>query len=377
MRIGIPKEIKTNESRVGLTPDSVRELFEHGHEIFVETNAGVEIGCLDTDYQAAGAKILPDAKAVFDTAEMIIKVKEPQPDECKMLSEGQILFTYLHLAADKLQADLLKESKCTAIAYETVTDNFGGLPLLAPMSEVAGRFSIQAGARCLERPQGGSGILLGGVPGVDKGKVVIIGGGVVGTNAAVMALGKGAHVTMLDRSSRRLSELSLEFRDTLDTIYASAANIERYVLDADLVVGAVLVPGDSAPKLVKRDWLSKMRPGSVLVDVAIDQGGCFETSKPTTHQDPTYIIDGVIHYCVANMPGAVPRTSAFALNNVTMPHVLSIANLGLSNALNRDSHLVNGLNVCEGAITHPAVAHALKMDYVAPDKIFNLKVESV
>lgn len=377
MKIGIPKEIKTNESRVGLTPDSVRELFENGHEVFVETNAGKEIGCLDTHYQAAGAKILPNAEAIFEKAEMIVKVKEPQSNECKMLSEGQILFTYLHLAADKLQADLLKQSKCTAIAYETVTDKFGGLPLLAPMSEVAGRFSIQAGARCLERPQGGAGILLGGVPGVDKGKVVIIGGGVVGTNAAVMALGKGAHVTMLDKSSRRLSELSLEFRDTLDTIYASAANIQRYVLDADLVVGAVLIPGDSAPKLVKRSWLSKMRPGSVLVDVAIDQGGCFETSKPTTHQDPTYIIDGVIHYCVANMPGAVPRTSAFALNNVTMPHVLSIANLGLDQALNLDPHLINGLNVCEGEITHPAVAHALGMDYVMPNKFFNIKAESV
>lgn len=377
MKIGIPKEIKMNESRVGLTPDSVRELYENGHEIFVETDAGKEIGCFDTDYKAAGANILPTAKAVFDKAEMIIKVKEPQPEECKMLSSGQILFTYLHLAADELQAKLLKESKCIAIAYETVTDKFGGLPLLAPMSEVAGRFSIQAGARCLERPQGGSGILLGGVPGVDKGKVVIIGGGVVGTNAAVMALGKGAHVTILDRSTRRLSELSLEFRDTLDTIYASAANIERYVLDADLVVGAVLIPGDSAPKLVKRSWLSKMRPGSVLVDVAIDQGGCFETSKPTTHQNPTYVIDEVIHYCVANMPGAVPRTSAFALNNVTMPHVLSIANLGLEAALKKDAHLVNGLNVCHGDVTHPAVAHALKMDYVNPQNFFNLGVESI
>ena len=377
MLIGIPKEIKTNESRVGLTPDSVRELFENGHDIFVEKNAGKEIGCFDADYEAVGAKILPTAKDVFDTAEMIVKVKEPQPNECKMLSKGQIIFTYLHLAADELQAKLLKESQCAAIAYETVTDRFGGLPLLAPMSEVAGRFSIQAGARCLERPQGGSGILLGGVPGVDKGKVVIIGGGVVGTNAAVMALGKGAHVTMLDRSSRRLSELSLEFRDTLDTIYASAANIERYVLDADLVVGAVLIPGDSAPKLVKRSWLSKMRPGSVLVDVAIDQGGCFETSKPTTHEDPTYVVDDIIHYCVANMPGAVPRTSAFALNNVTMPHVLAIANHGLETALKKDAHLVNGLNVCEGSITHPAVANALKMDYVSPKQFLNIEVEQI
>ncbi|MEE2769775.1 MAG: alanine dehydrogenase [Pseudomonadota bacterium] len=377
MKIGIPKEIKMNESRVGLTPDSVRELHDHGHEVYVETNAGKEIGCFDDAYKAAGAKILDTAKAVFDTADMIVKVKEPQPAECKMLSSGQILFTYLHLAADVIQAKLLKESKCTAIAYETVTDSFGGLPLLAPMSEVAGRFSIQAGARCLERPQGGSGVLLGGVPGVDKGKVVIIGGGVVGTNAAVMALGKGAHVTILDKSNRRLSELSLEFRDTLDTIYASAANIERYVLDADLVVGAVLIPGDSAPKLVKRAWLSKMRPGSVLVDVAIDQGGCFETSKPTTHQEPTYVIDDVIHYCVANMPGAVPRTSAFALNNVTMPHVLAIANLGLEGAFKKDPHLINGLNVCQGEISHPAVAHALKMDYANPKQFFNLGVESL
>lgn len=368
MKIGIPKEIKKNESRVGLTPDSVRELHEHGHSVYVETQAGKEIGCLDEHYIAAGAEVLPSAEAIFDTAELIIKVKEPQPNECKMLSEGQTLFTYLHLAADKQQAELLAASKCTAIAYETVTDSYGGLPLLAPMSEVAGRFSIQAGARCLERPHGGSGILLGGVPGVDKGRVVIIGGGVVGTNAALMAMGKGAHVTILDRSNRRLSELSLEFRDTLETIYASAANIERYVLDADLVVGAVLIPGDSAPKLVKRSMLSKMRPGSVLVDVSIDQGGCFETSKPTTHTDPTYVVDGVIHYCVANMPGAVPRTSAFALNNVTMPHILQIANLGVKQALKQDSHLLNGLNVCDGKITHPAVSQALGMTFSTPEE---------
>lgn len=373
MKIGIPKEIKMNESRVGLTPDSVRELHDNGHELYVETNAGKEIGCFDADYEASGAKILPDAKSVFDIADMIVKVKEPQPNECKMLSKGQILFTYLHLAADKKQAELLRASECTAIAYETVTDNFGGLPLLAPMSEVAGRFSIQAGARCLERPQGGSGILLGGVPGVDKGRVVIIGGGVVGTNAAVMALGKGAHVTILDKSHRRLSELSLEFRDTLDTIYASNANIERYVLDADLVVGAVLIPGDSAPKLVKKSWFSKMRPGSVLVDVAIDQGGCFETSKPTTHQDPTYVVDDIIHYCVANMPGAVPRTSAFALNNVTVPHVISIANLGLTGALNHDPHLVGGVNVCEGKITHQAVAKALDLEFTPPEQVLNIE----
>lgn len=366
MLIGVPKEIKSNESRVGLTPDSVKELVANGHEVLVEADAGRDIGCFNEDYIAAGAKVASSTKAIFEQAELIVKVKEPQPDECRMLSAGQTIFTYLHLAADTLQAELLQASGCTAIAYETVDDCFGGLPLLAPMSEVAGRFSIQAGARCLERPFGGSGILLGGVPGVEKGRVVIIGGGVVGTNAALMAMGKGAHVTILDRSNRRLSELSLEFRDTLDTIYASTANIERYVLDADLVVGAVLIPGDSAPKLVRRELLSQMRPGSVLVDVSIDQGGCFETSRPTTHAEPTYVIDNIIHYCVANMPGAVPRTSAFALNNVTVPHVLNIANLGVIEALRADKYLSNGLNVFEGEICHPAVAKALGKTYFKP-----------
>jgi alanine dehydrogenase len=368
MLVGVPKEIKTHEYRVGLTTDSVHELIMNGHQVIVETNAGLGINLTDDDYRAAGAEVVGSAGEIFERAEMVVKVKEPQPNECKMLREDQILFTYLHLAPDPTQTQLLKESGCIAIAYETVTQKGGGLPLLTPMSQVAGRMSIQAGAHCLEKIQGGTGILLGGVPGVKPAKVVVIGGGVVGTNAIKMAIGMGASVTVLDRSLDRLQELDFEFGSKLKTIYSTSAAIDEYVERADLVVGAVLLPGAAAPKLVSRDLLSKMHPGSVLVDVAIDQGGCFETSKPTTHEEPTYEVDGVVHYCVANMPGAVPRTSSFALNNATLPFTLSIANKGVKDALNDNKHLMNGLNVCRGHITYEAVARDLGYDYMPADE---------
>lgn len=364
MLVGVPKEIKNNEFRVGLTPRSVHEVVLNGHKVIVQKNAGEGVGFSDADYVAVGAEIVDTAEEIFARAEMIIKVKEPQPNECKMLHEGQLLFTYLHLAPDLRQAELLMESGCTAIAYETVTDERGGLPLLSPMSEVAGRISIQAGAHCLEKASGGRGILLGGVPGVAPAKVVVIGGGVVGINAIQMAIGLEANVTVIDKSLPRLKELNLEFGAKLNTIYSTKDSVEEYVLGADLVVGAVLVPGGAAPKLVTKDMLKDMKNGVVIVDVAIDQGGCFETSKPTTHANPTYVIDGVVHYCVANIPGAVPRTSTFALNNATLPFVLALANKGWVKALSEDRHLLNGLNVHKGRLTCEAVGVALNKDSV-------------
>lgn len=366
MMVGVLKEIKPQECRVGLVPGSVREVIRAGASVLVENNAGLGIGINNDDYVAAGAVVVDSAAELFARCDLIVKVKEPQPIECQQLREGQTLFTYLHLAADAQQTRMLKESGVTAIAYETVTQLGGGLPLLTPMSQVAGRMSIQAGAHCLEKSQGGSGILLGGVPGVSPGKVVIIGAGIVGTNAARMAMGMEAHVIVLDQSLSRLRELDLQFGSRLNTVYATSDALERCLLDADLVIGAVLVPGAAAPKLVTRAMLGRMRPGSVVVDVAIDQGGCFETSKPTTHQQPTYVEDGVIHYCVTNMPGAVPRTSTFALNNATLPFVLSLVTKGIKPALLSDVHLLNGLNVHQGQITYEAVAHDLGYDYIAP-----------
>ena len=342
MRIGVPKEIKVLENRVGLTPASVRELVTHGHAVHVEHNAGGGIGLGDDAYIAAGATIAPDADAVYADAEMIVKVKEPQPIECKRLRSGQILFTYLHLAPDPDQARALLESGAVCIAYETVTSPHGGLPLLAPMSEVAGRMAVQAGAFWLEKPHGGKGILLGGVPGVAPGRVVILGGGVVGTHAAMIALGMGADVTVLDRSPDAMRALWKQFGAPLKTEFSTRDAVERHVTRADLVVGGVLIPGASAPKLVTAAMIRTMQPGSVVVDVAIDQGGCFETSHPTTHADPTYVVDGVIHYCVANMPGGVPRTSTFALNNATLPSALALANKGWKRALIDDPYLRAG-----------------------------------
>ncbi|MEH3045571.1 alanine dehydrogenase [Sphingomonas adhaesiva] len=361
MIVGTVREIKTHEYRVGLTPESARELVAHGHEVLVESGAGVGIGSSDQDYAAAGAKLLPTAKAVFDAAEMIVKVKEPQPVERAMLHPGQILFTYLHLAPDPEQAKDLIASGATCIAYETVTDRTGALPLLKPMSQVAGRMSIQAGATALEKANGGRGVLLGGVPGVRPGKVAILGGGVVGFNAAQMAAGLSADVTILDRSPEVLERLAMHFEARAKTRFANAANVAECVAEADLVIGAVLVAGAAAPKLVSAAMLKTMQRGAVLVDVAIDQGGCFETSRPTTHAEPTYIVDDVVHYCVANMPGAVARTSTYALNNVTLPHALRIADLGWKDALRRDPHLAAGLNVWDGKITYPAVAEELAL----------------
>ncbi|MEM7274321.1 MAG: alanine dehydrogenase [Actinomycetota bacterium] len=364
MRIGVPSEIKDAERRVGLTPSSVHELVRRGHEVVVQADAGRGIGASDDDYQAQGATVLPAATDVFDAAEMIVKVKEPQPVERAMLRPDQILFTYLHLAPDPEQAKDLMASGATCIAYETVTDADGDLPLLAPMSKVAGRMAIQAGAQALEAHQGGAGLLLGGVPGVPSAKVVVIGGGVVGQNAVEMALGLGARVTVLDRQVEVLDELAARFGSALETVYSTAFSLNELVLDADLVVGAVLVKGDRAPKLVTREMVAGMRTGSVLVDVAIDQGGCMETSRPTTHSDPTYVVDGVVHYCVANMPGAVPRTSTYALNNSTLPFVVALADKGARAALEADPHLRNGLNVAGGELTEPAVAAALGLDHV-------------
>jgi len=363
MRIGVPKEIKVHEYRVGLTPASVAELVAHGHGLFVETKAGQGIDCPDSAYEKAGAQILPDARSVFDSSDMIVKVKEPQPQEIAMLRPGQILFTYLHLAADKDQAIGLMKSGAICIAYETVTANNGSLPLLKPMSEVAGRMSVQVGAHYLEKEQGGRGVLLGGVPGVAPTKVAILGGGVSGVNAAQMATGMRADVTIYDINNDRLAELDMFFSSQIKTAYASRAAIANAVKEAELVIGAVLVPGAAAPKLVTREMLGTMKRGSVLVDIAIDQGGCFETSHPTTHADPVYKVDGIIHYCVANMPGAVARTSAFALNNATLPFALKIANLGAEEAMRQDPNLANGLNVSEGKIRHEAVAEALDLSY--------------
>lgn len=369
MKIGVPKEIKNHEYRVGLTPAAVRELIHHGHEVVVETQAGVGSGFFDDHYQETGARIAENAKAVFDSAEMIVKVKEPQPVECRMLRAGQILFAYLHLAPDPEQTQLLEDSGCVAIAYETVTNKRGQLPLLAPMSKVAGRMSIQVGAHYLEKAQGGRGVLLGGVPGVAAGEVVIIGGGVAGTNAIRMAVGMEAHVVVLDKSLERLQELSDQFGARLTTIYSTNDAIEHYVTHADLVVGAVLLPGAAAPKLIKRDMLKKMRPGAVFVDIAIDQGGCAETSRPTSHMDPVYTVDNVIHYCVVNMPGALARTSTLALTNATLPFVLKLAGMGYKKALLSDAYLLSGLNICEGKITCEPVAKALGKFYTNPETL--------
>ena len=364
MRIGVPKEIKVHEYRVGLVPGAVRELVDAGHEVLVETGAAAGIGFADADYQRVGAKIAATAADVFAASEMIVKVKEPQPQECAMLRKGQILYTYLHLAPDPEQTKALVQSGATCIAYETVTAPDGSLPLLTPMSEVAGRMSVQVGASCLEKAYGGRGILLGGVPGVAPAKVVILGGGVSGTHAAEMAVGMRADVTVVDRSVKRLRELSSIFGASLRTEYSTQEHIDALVIDADLVIGAVLIAGAAAPKLVTRDMVRRMKPGSVLVDIAIDQGGCFETSKATTHADPTYVVDDVIHYCVANMPGAVPRTSTFALNNATLPFARKLADLGWQRALKADTHLANGLNVHEGQVTNAAVAHELGYKHV-------------
>lgn len=364
MLIGVPKEIKNHEYRVGLTPAVVRELKQNGHSIVVETDCGAGIGLDNDQYIGAGAEIVDTAAEVFARADMIVKVKEPQPAECKMLRPDQILFTYLHLAPDPEQTKLLVESGATCIAYETVTDSAHGLPLLAPMSEVAGRMSIQEAAVCLEKPKQGSGILLGGVPGVEPANVVVIGGGVVGLNAARMAIGLGANVTILDRSIARLKQIDEMFDGRIKTLFSTTETIEAQITTADAVIGAVLIPGAAAPKLVSKEMLLLMKKGSVLVDVAIDQGGCFETSRATTHQDPTYIVDGIVHYCVANMPGGVARTSTFALNNATMPFVLALAKKGYKAALMDDVNLRNGLNVHNGMVTIEAVAEALGYNYV-------------
>jgi alanine dehydrogenase len=363
MHIGVPGEIKTHEYRVGLTADSVHELIAERHKVSVQSGAGLGAGIEDADYIAAGAEIMPDAASVFAASDMIVKVKEPQLAECAMLRSGQILFTYLHLAPDPKQAEALMKSGCVAIAYETVTDIHGRLPLLTPMSEVAGRMAAQAGAHFLEKVHGGRGVLLGGVPGVANGKVVIIGGGVVGANAAMIAIGMGADVTILDKSLPRLAELDAQYNGRAKTIYATARAIETCVLDADLVIGAVLVAGAAAPKLVTRSMISRMKKGAVIVDVAIDQGGCVEGAHATTHSDPVYIVDGIVHYCVANMPGAIARTSTFALNNATLPYALALANKGWKQALSDDAGFRNGLNIANGKITHASVAAALKAQY--------------
>ena len=365
MKIGVPKEIKIHEYRVGLVPAGVRELVDAGHQVLVQSGAGAGIGFEDSHYQAAGAAIAQKAQDIFSTAELVVKVKEPQLAECKQLRSGQTLFTYLHLAADAEQAQALLASGTTAIAYETVTAPDGSLPLLTPMSEVAGRMSVQVGANSLQKANGGFGVLLGGVPGVAPAKVVVLGGGVSGTHAAEMAVGLRADVTVVDRSVKRLRELSSIFGSQLKTVYSTAHAIEELVRDADLVIGAVLIAGAAAPKLVTRAMVKTMKPGAVLVDIAIDQGGCFETSRPTTHAEPTYILDGVIHYCVTNMPGAVPRTSTFALTNATLPYVRALADHGWQRALANDSGLARGLNVHASQLTHEAVASALGLDYRA------------
>ena len=362
MIIGVPQETKTHEYRVGLTPTSVRELLAHGHQVIVETNAGAGIGAADTAYEKAGARIGDP----WPQAELIVKVKEPQPAERKKITDRHVLFTYLHLAPDRAQTEDLMRSGAICIAYETVTRSGGGLPLLAPMSEVAGRMSVQVGASCLEKARGGMGILLGGVPGVPPAKITILGAGVSGSSAARTAVGSGARVYVLDRSLDALRNIEREFGARVVTVHSSRDTLESHVLSGDLVIGAVLVPGAAAPKLVTRQMVQAMKPGSVVVDIAIDQGGCFETSRPTTHADPTYIVDDVVHYCVTNMPGAVPRTSTYALNNATLPFVLALANKGWKRALADDEHLRNGLNVARGKITHPEVAAALNAPYSPP-----------
>jgi alanine dehydrogenase len=364
MKIGVPKEIKIHEYRVGLVPAGVRELVDAGHQVMVQTAAGTGIGFGDSHYQAAGATIAATAAEVFAGADLVVKVKEPQISECRQLRKGQVLFTYLHLAADREQTEALLASNVTAIAYETVTATDGSLPLLTPMSEVAGRMSVQVGANCLQKANGGFGVLLGGVPGVAPAKVVILGGGISGTHAAEMAVGMRADVTVVDRSVKRLRELSAIFGNQLKTMYSTAHAIEEQVRDADLVIGAVLIAGAAAPKLVTRAMVKTMKPGTVLVDIAIDQGGCFETSRPTTHAEPTFLLDGVIHYCVTNMPGAVPRTSTFALTNATLPYVKALAD-GWQQAIGRDAGLARGLNVHAGQLTHEAVANALGLPYTA------------
>ena len=371
MNVGIPKEIKNHEYRVGLIPDQVRDLAQSGHQVFVQKSAGEAIGYLDEHYTMAGAKVVPDAEDVYGEAELIVKVKEPQLSECRMLASHQTLFTYLHLAPDPLQTEALMSSKASCIAYETVTSPAGRLPLLAPMSEVAGRMSIQAAAVHLEKSKGGRAMLMGGVPGVAAANVVILGAGVVGSSALQMAVGLGSHVTILDKNIDRLRDLDAIYGNRINTLYSSTANIERSVLAADVVIGSVLVPGGSAPKLVTRKMVSEMKSGSVIVDVAIDQGGCFETSHPTTHQEPTYQIDDVIHYCVANMPGAVARTSTMALTNATAPFILELANRGVHQALKANQHLLNGLNVYQGNVTCEAVARAHGLDYVAPTTVLH------
>jgi len=366
MRIGVPREIKNHEYRVGMTPSSVRELQLHGHQVQVQKGAGAAIGLTDEQYRLAGATLVDTAQEVFAWAEMIVKVKEPQPAECAMLRPGQILYTYLHLAPDPEQTAALVKSGAVCVAYETITGLGGGLPLLAPMSEVAGRMSIQAGAAHLEKSKGGMGLLLGGVPGVPPAHVLILGAGVVGTNALQMAVGLGARVSVFDRNVDRLRQLDLVFGNRIETVYSTAQAIEEHALQADLVIGGVLIPGAAAPKLVTRALVARMKPGAVVVDVAIDQGGCFETSHATTHADPTYVVDGVIHYCVANMPGAVARTSTFALNNATIGHALALADKGWRRAAAEDAHLRAGLNVVEGQVTCEAVAHDLGYAYVDP-----------
>ena len=368
MIIGTPKEIKNHEYRVGLTPESAGELVSRGNTVLVETGAGLGIGAMDSDYIERGATIAPDAATVFGDAEMVVKVKEPQAEERQQLRPDQILFTYLHLAADEPQTRDLLESQVVGIAYETVTDRRGGLPLLKPMSQVAGRMSIQAGATALERAHGGRGVLLGGVPGVSPGKVTIIGGGVVGFNAAQMAAGLGADVTILDRDPEVLERLGTYFEARAKTRFSNQANLAECVAEADLVVGAVLIPGAAAPKLVTREMLGTMKSGAVLADVAIDQGGCFETSKPTTHDDPTYVVDNIVHYCVANMPGAVSRTSTYALNNVTLPHAMRIASVGWKKAIADDVHLREGLNVCAGQVTCEPVAREFDLPYTPAEE---------
>jgi alanine dehydrogenase len=372
MKIGVPKEIKNHEYRVGLTPMAVFELTHSGHDVVVQTLAGDSIGFSDEQYIEAGASILDTAEQVFDAADMIVKVKEPQAVERAMLKADQTLFTYLHLAPDVPQTEDLIKSGAVCIAYETVTDAAGQLPLLAPMSEVAGRMSVQAGAHCLEKAQGGRGLLLGGVPGVEPASVVVIGAGVVGQNAVAMAVGLGADVVVLDKSVDVLRQMDKQYGNRIKTVYSTKESLERHVLAADLVVGAVLIPGAAAPKLVSRDLISRMKKGAVLVDVAIDQGGCFETSKATTHAEPTYVIDDVVHYCVANMPGGVARTSTIALNNATLPFVLALANKGAKQAMEDDANLLNGLNVCRGKVTYKSVADDQGLEYVSPKDALEL-----
>ena len=371
MQIGVPKEIKNHEYRVGLTPASVREFVAHGHAVLVQAGAGAAIGLDDAQYRAAGATLADSAQEVFAKADMIVKVKEPQPQECAMLRPGQLLYTYLHLAPDPEQTAALVKSGAVCVAYETITGANGGLPLLAPMSEVAGRMSIQAGAAHLEKSKGGMGVLLGGVPGVAPGHVVILGAGVVGTHALQCAVGAGARVSVLDKNVDRLRQLDLVFGNRITTLYSNAQSVEDSVLAADLVVGGVLIPGAAAPKLVTRDMISRMKKGAVVVDVAIDQGGCFETSRPTTHAEPTFVVDGVVHYCVANMPGAVARTSTFALNNATIGPGLALADQGWQAAMRANAHLKAGLNVALGKVTFQAVAQALGYDYTPADKLLN------